>query len=125
MQERLKKALSADADLLVSIHANSIGFTTNPEDTKGTATFYKHLCFRPLSMCIVKQVMQSGLSLFGNVGSFNFTLNAPTELPNVLVETAFISNPEDEMKLLDDEFRHTLAKRIVDGIQDFLDACDE
>jgi N-acetylmuramoyl-L-alanine amidase len=69
--------------------------------------------------------MKTGLTVFGNVGSFNFTLNTPTELPNVLVETAFISNPEDEMKLLDDDFRLTLAKRITDGIQDFLEGCDE
>jgi N-acetylmuramoyl-L-alanine amidase len=74
---------------------------------------------------ILKQVLKTGLSSFGNVGSFNFALNSPTELPNVLVETAFISNPEDEMRLMDDEFRLTLAKRIADGIEDFLDSCDE
>ena len=123
--DRLKKMWSSDADLLVSIHANSVGLTTNPEDIKGTATFYKHLCYRPLSLCILKQVLKTGLASFGNVGSFNFGLNAPTELPNVLVETAFMSNPEDEMKLLDDEFQVKLARRIADGIQDFLDSCEE
>jgi N-acetylmuramoyl-L-alanine amidase len=123
--ERLKKVWSADADILVSIHANSVGLATNPEDIQGTATFYKHLCYRPLSLCVLNQVLQTGLASFGNVGSFNFGLVAPTELPNVLVETAFISHPEDEMKLLDDEFRATLAKRIADGIQDFLDLSEE
>lgn len=123
--DRIKKILSSGADILVSIHANSVGLATNPEDTKGTATFYKHLCFRPLSMCILKQVVKTGLTSFGNVGSFNFALNSPTEIPNVLVETAYISHPEDEMKLLDDDFRVNLAKRIVDGIEDFLDSCEE
>jgi N-acetylmuramoyl-L-alanine amidase len=123
--ERLKKVWSADADILVSIHANSVGLATNPEDIQGAATFYKHLCYRPLSLCVLNQVLQTGLASFGNVGSFNFGLVAPTELPNVLVETAFISHPEDEMKLLDDEFRATLAKRIADGIQDFLDLSEE
>ncbi|MEK9138068.1 MAG: N-acetylmuramoyl-L-alanine amidase, partial [Bacteroidota bacterium] len=125
MLDRLKKVAVADADILVSVHANSIGLTTNPEDTKGTATFYKHVCYRPLSLFVLSQVLKAGLTSFGNVGSFNFALNSPTELPNVLVETAFISHPEDEMKLLDDEFRLELAKRIVDGIEDFLDSCEE
>jgi N-acetylmuramoyl-L-alanine amidase len=125
MIERLKRIWSSDADILVSIHANSIGLTTNPEDTKGAATFYKHVCFRPLSLSILEQVLKTGLTSFGNVGSFNFTLNSLTELPNVLVETAFISHPEDEMKLLDDDFRSELAGRIVDGLQEFLDGCDE
>jgi N-acetylmuramoyl-L-alanine amidase len=111
--------------MLLSIHSNSIGLTTNPENTRGTATFYKHICYRPLSLAIVRQVLKTGLPLFGNVGSFNFSLNAPTELPNVLVEMAFVSNPLDEMNLTDPEFRHKIAERIVDGVEDFLDSCDD
>ncbi|HET6273031.1 MAG TPA: N-acetylmuramoyl-L-alanine amidase, partial [Bacteroidota bacterium] len=113
------------ADILISLHSNSIGLTTNPEDTKGAGTFYKYICYRPLSQFILENVLESGLSSLGNVGSFNFALNSPTEVPNVLVEMAFISNPEDEMKLMDDEFRQELAQRIVDGVEEFLDSCDE
>ncbi len=123
--DRLRTIWSSEADILVSIHANSIGLASNPADIKGTSTYYKHVCFRPLSVFILKQIIETGLTSFGNVGGFNFALNSPTELPNVLVETAFISNPEDEMKLLDEDFRHELATRIADGIEDFLDSCDE
>jgi N-acetylmuramoyl-L-alanine amidase len=125
MADRVRKVVTSGADMLISIHSNSIGLTTNPENTRGTATFYKHICYRPLSLAIVKQVLKTGLPLFGNVGSFNFSLNAPTELPNVLVEMAFVSNPLDEMSLTDPEFRHKIAERIVDGVEDFLDSCDD
>ena len=125
MLDRLKIVWSSDADILVSIHANSVGLTTNPDDVMGVSTFYKHICYRPLSLFVLKEVLKTGLASFGNVGSFNFALNSPTELPNVLVEAGFISNPGDEMKLLDDDFRVDLAKRIVDGIDDFLDSCDD
>jgi N-acetylmuramoyl-L-alanine amidase len=125
MLDRLKTVWSSDADILVSIHANSVGLTTNPDDISGVSTFYKHICYRPLSLFILQEVLKTGLASFGNVGSFNFALNSPTELPNVLVEAGFISNPGDEMKLLDDDFRADLAKRIVDGIDDFLDSCDD
>ena len=125
MADRVRKVVTSGADMLISIHSNSIGLTTNPENTRGTATFYKHICYRPLALAIVKEVLKTGLPLFGNVGSFNFSLNAPTELPNVLVEMAFVSNPSDEMNLIDPEFRHRIAERIVDGVDDFLDSCDE
>lgn len=125
MADRLRKVVTSGADILISIHSNSIGLTTNPENTRGTATFYKHICYRPLALAIVKQVLKTGLPLFGNVGSFNFSLNAPTELPNVLVEMAFVSNPLDEMNLTDPDFRHKIVERIVDGVDDFLDSCDE
>jgi N-acetylmuramoyl-L-alanine amidase len=122
---RLTRILQANADMLVSIHANSVGLTSNPLLASGASTYYKYICYRRLSQFILDDVLKTGLSSFGNVGSFNFTLNSPTELPNVLVELAFMSHPEDEMKLLDDDFRKELAGRIVDGIQDFLDWCDD
>jgi N-acetylmuramoyl-L-alanine amidase len=125
MTDRFLSAYKGGADILLSVHANSIGLTSDPAETKGAGTFYKHIGFRPLSQFILNSILMLGLDTLGNVGSFNFALNAPTELPTVLVETAFISHPEDEMKLLDDDFRRELAERIVDGIEDFLDYCDE
>ncbi len=125
MTSRLTAALSSNADLLIAIHSNSVGLTTNPENTRGVSTYYKHIGFRPLSQYILNRVLRTGLPSYGNVGSFNSLLNSPTEMPNALVELAYMSNPEDEMKLMDDEFRRDLAKAIVGGIEDFLDSCDE
>jgi N-acetylmuramoyl-L-alanine amidase len=125
MADRVRKVVTSGADMLISIHSNSIGLTTNPENTRGTATFYKHICYRPLALAIVRSLLKTGLPLFGNVGSFNFSLNAPTELPNVLVEMAFVSNPLDEMNLTDPEFRHKIAERIIDGVEEFLASCDD
>jgi N-acetylmuramoyl-L-alanine amidase len=65
-------------------------------------------------------MLQTGLGEFANVGSFNFTLNGPTDYPNCLVEVAFLSNKEDEKKILDPAFRIQVAKRIEEGIEDFL-----
>lgn len=123
--DRARRVIASGADILISLHSNSVGLTTNPEDTRGTATFYKHVCYRSLSLAVLNQVLKTGLPMYGNVGSFNFSLNSPTELPSVLLEMAFISNPEEEIKLLDPEFQQRIAERVVDGIDDFLDQCDE
>jgi N-acetylmuramoyl-L-alanine amidase len=123
--DRIAVALAGGADVLISIHSNSIGNTTDPEATKGTSTYYRHQCFRSLSQAIYLTVLETGLAPFGNVGGFNFGLNAPTDIPNVLVELAFMSNPEDEMRLLDDGFRKKLAEKIVDGVENWLDECEE
>jgi len=118
--ERLKTVLNSDADILISIHANSAGMSANPVRAAGTSTYYKHICFRPLSQFIYKRMLRLKLKPFGNIGSFNFTLNSSTEIPNVLVETAFISNPSDEMKLMSRRFRKAIARQIVHGVEDFL-----
>ena len=103
-------------DLLVSIHVNSSGSAS----VQGTSTYYRYVAFRPLSVALYEQMRQTGLKGFGNVGSFNFGLNGPTEFPNALVETAFVSNPDDEKRLTDPAFRQQMAESMVRGLSDFL-----
>ena len=50
-------------------------------------------------------------------------LNSPTEYPNALIETLFLSNPEEEMKILDEGFQYKVAEKITHGIKDFLESC--
>ena len=120
MTDRTEKILTSDARLLVSIHCNSVGFATDPERIKGTASFYRYVGFKPLANAVYVKMLELGFEQFGVVGSFNFALNAPTQLPNVLVETAFLSNPEDEIKLIDDDFQRRMAEKIVEGLEDFV-----
>jgi N-acetylmuramoyl-L-alanine amidase len=68
-------------------------------------------------------MLELGLKEYGNNGSFNFMLNSPTEYPNALIETLFLSNPEEETKILDTGFQQQMAEKIVQGIEDFLEAC--
>jgi N-acetylmuramoyl-L-alanine amidase len=105
-----------DPDLLVSIHLNSSGRDT----VQGTSTYYRYIGFRPLSQSILKRMLELKLKEFGNVGHFNFALSGPTEYPNTLVEVAFLSNPEDEKKILDPRFQKSVAKKITEGIRDWL-----
>lgn len=116
MPERIAMLRQFDPDLLVSIHLNS----ANSDTVQGTSTYYRYLGFRPLSLAIYNRMLQLGLKEFGNVGSFNFALSGPTEYPNALVEVAFLSNPEDEKKILSPKFRKAAAQKIYLGIADWL-----
>jgi N-acetylmuramoyl-L-alanine amidase len=125
MIDRTDKILNSGAELLVSIHANSTSSSADPELSKGTSAYYRHVGFQPLANILYSKMLELGLDQFGVVGSFNFTLNAPTQLPNALVETAFMSNPEDEMLLLDDNFRSRIAVQITKGLEEFVATCAE
>ena len=120
MANRTERVTTSGAKILVSVHANSIGNTSDPELTKGTSAYYRYIGFQPLANIMYGKMLELGLDQFGLVGSFNFSLNAPTQLPNALVETAFLSNPEDEMLLLDDSFRLRIASQIVKGLEVFV-----
>jgi N-acetylmuramoyl-L-alanine amidase len=116
-EDRLDYYRQANPDLLLSIHLNS---SVNPIDVKGTATYYKWAFCQPLNYCLHQRMMEAGLGDFGNNANFNFVLNQPTEFPDALIETLFLSNPEDEMHVLDEEFRHLMVNKIVLGLKDFL-----
>jgi len=119
-KERILFYRDSVPDLLVSIHLNS---SADPIRTKGTSTFYRYIGFRSLSHSIYKRMLELGLKEYGNNSSFNFMLNSPIEYPNALVETLFVSNPEDEMKILDENFQQQIAEKIVQGVKDFLESC--
>ena len=116
MSERTFMLRQFAPDLLVSIHLNS----SETDTVRGVSTYYRYIGFRPLSVAILNQMLTLGLKEYGNVGNFNFALNGPTDYPNALVEAAFLSNPEDEKKILSPKFRKAMAQKIYLGIQDWL-----
>ena len=118
-KERILFFRDSMPDLLISIHLNS---SADPIRVTGTSTFYRYIGFRNLSNSIYKRMLELGLKEQGNNSSFNFMLNSPIEYPNALVETLFLSNPEDEMKILDEGFQQQMADKIVQGIKDFLNS---
>ncbi|MDP1678195.1 MAG: N-acetylmuramoyl-L-alanine amidase [Bacteroidota bacterium] len=120
MGDRAEKILSSNATILVSIHCNSTGESSDAEQVKGTSTYYRYPGFKSLSDIMYEKMLELGLGQWGVTGNFNFSLSGPTQLPNVLVETAFLSNPEDEMKLIDPEFRKQVTTKIIEGLEEFV-----
>jgi N-acetylmuramoyl-L-alanine amidase len=86
----------------------------------GTATYYKHPFCEPLNAAIHARLLETGLKDFGNNDNFNFILNNPTEFPDAVIETLFLSNPGDEEKLLQPAFQQLLVEKIVQGLKDYM-----
>ncbi len=57
----------------------------------------------------------------GSVEQASFAVLKAPDIPSILVETAFISNPEEEAKLLDDAYQTKISRAILKGIQAYLD----
>jgi N-acetylmuramoyl-L-alanine amidase len=50
----------------------------------------------------------------------SFAVLTAHDVPSILVETAFISNPEEERKLNDDAYQDKLARAILEGIREYV-----
>lgn len=119
MNERAQMIKNEDPDFLISIHLNS----SVKDSVQGVSTYYRYIGFKPLTQYILNAMLKTGLKEFGNIGSFNFTLSGPTDYPNCLVEVAFLSNKDDEQRILDPEFHKAVATQIVEGIKEWLKSC--
>jgi N-acetylmuramoyl-L-alanine amidase len=106
------------ADLFVSIHCNA----AINADAKGTETF----CYQTggksekLAACIQNQIISSLGTVDRGVKTGNLYVLRLTDCPAVLVETAFISNIDDEKLLADDTIRDQFAAAIARGVTDYL-----
>ncbi|MBP1206716.1 N-acetylmuramoyl-L-alanine amidase [Duganella sp. 1411] len=76
----------------------------------------------------INDSLKLGKSVLGEIGGINrlhkgsveqagFAVLKAPDIPSILIETAFISNPEEEAKLLDDGYQNQLADAIVKGIR--------
>ena len=115
-KDRILWLQQQNPDFEISLHLNS----SSKETIKGVSTYYKHIGFRPLTTSILKRMLELKLDEFGNIGHFNFALNAPTDFPNCLVEIAFLSNEEDEKRIVKPSFHNQVAGKIQLGIIDWL-----
>ena len=117
MTERKQIWRESGVNIAISVHNNSGGSAL---DSPGTAVLYKHLSDRPFASFLMTRMLETGLPMFGLVGNFNFSLNAPTEFPNALIEGMFMSSLVEEEKLADPDFRRLVAEKIVAGLEDYL-----
>jgi N-acetylmuramoyl-L-alanine amidase len=115
-KDRILFMQQQDPDICISLHLNS----SSNSQTKGVSTYYKHIGFKPLTASVLKRMLELKLEEFGNVGSFNFMLNQPTDFVNCLVEIAFLSNESDERKIINPTFQDNVGKKVMAGVEDWL-----
>ncbi len=69
-----------------------------------------------LGGAVLKEIGGLGKLHKGQVEQAGFAVLKAPDIPSVLVETAFISNPDEETKLRSDEYQEKLADAVMRGI---------
>ena len=163
LRNRVKKARQAEADIFISIHADSF----HKSNVKGASVYALSLrgASSEAARWIAKKENSSdligGISLddkddliasvlldlsqtatiqdslelgsdvlsqLGKVSRLNnrkvqqagFAVLKAPDMPSILVETAFLSNPSEEKKLRSSKYQHKLAKAVFSGIRKHL-----
>ena len=118
LQARCDVANKAKADIFLSIHADAF---TNRE-VKGTTTYY-YAQGTKQSKLLADSVRTALIDAIGTVDrgtqSCNFYVVKHTDMPAILVEISFISNPDEEKMMNSETGIKKIAQGIADGIADY------
>ncbi|MEN6568296.1 MAG: N-acetylmuramoyl-L-alanine amidase [Veillonellales bacterium] len=113
LETRVAIANEAGVDIFVSIHNDA--FTSDTE--AGTTTFHYGDCESiALAGCIQKCLVEQLSTKDRGVRFASFYIIRYTNMPAVLTEVAFISNPEEELLLASMDGRSKAADSIFQGI---------
>jgi len=110
-----------DGDLLVSLHNNSIALTGDPLAARGTGVYYYYPHSREAAHAIYRRMLrvEPPPEPYGVVTADLYIPREITAMPSVLLECLFLSNPEDEMLLLDKAFVQRDMEAVAAGIADW------
>jgi len=127
LSERVDFANSAQATVMVSIHCNG----TTRSDKMGTSVYYyidqdnPAIVAQAVERERLARIMQD--SLLRQLGrpddgvrQNNFVVVRYTLMPSILIETAYLTNPGEEVLLNDPAFQDQAAQAIAQGIMEYL-----
>lgn len=120
MRNRVKIIGKADPVVTVSIHQNSY----TDSSVKGAQTFYygesvegKRLA-ETLQKSLIENLDPSNHREAKANESYYLLKKTPT--PTVIVECGFLSNPEEESKLQDEDYQDQIVEAICEGLLEYL-----
>lgn len=120
LNDRVKYTNEKGAQIFVSIHANSLPDSQNPQKYRGSSAYYYYDEAKPLTEAILNSVGRTmGVNIEG-VRQASFAVVRNTSAVSVLVETAYVINPDDNELLMSDNFREKYADAVAQGIKDYV-----
>lgn len=114
---RLLAKKENDADLIGGVNIAAVQdpyLARTLVDLKQTAAISDSL---KLAKHVLKEVGQINTLHRGRVEQAGFAVLKSPEIPSILVETAFISNPEEERRLKDEAYQDKMARALLGGIK--------
>lgn len=119
MHNRLNIINNSNADLFLSIHMNSF----SNSKSNGLHVFYARN--HPETVALAEQISEKICSLTGaeihevKTASDTLYLMKSPQPAALLIECGFISNPDEEQKLITDEYQSKIAFAIADAVFDY------
>jgi len=114
---KISNGFGRKADAIVSVHANAAGNTWNSK-VKGIEIFYRDGYKEAKKLAQdVQEYLIKGTPLFNRgLKTSNLHITREADMPGILVEGAFMDNPDEAKLLMSDAYREECAEEIARGL---------
>ncbi|WP_339319916.1 N-acetylmuramoyl-L-alanine amidase family protein [Paenibacillus sp. FSL R10-2734] len=121
LQDRVKIAEAAKANLFISVHGNSLelGYP-NREKINGSETYYSRSESLPFAQIMHKHLVAGTGFKDNGVRAKSLHVTRETSMPAVLLEAGYLTNTGNESAMYSELLQDQLAREIVAGIKEYL-----
>lgn len=117
---RVALAERVNADVFVSIHANSLA--SRSSNVNGVETFFARgsSAGRELATLVQSQIIADTRANDRGPKAAGFYVIVRTSMPAILVETGFVTNPNEAANLNNPNYQKLMAEAIAKGVDQFM-----
>jgi len=118
LYERTEASRKVNPDMFISMHANSMGETTNATNIRGISFWYRNSLSKPLADRLINDLYDiNPLTTRQKLSNqSNFYVCRPSWAPSVIVEASFVCNIDDFSWLVNPAEQERLADGMVQSI---------
>jgi N-acetylmuramoyl-L-alanine amidase len=120
LEPRVQMADNVKGDVFVSIHANSLA--TRAAEVSGIETYHSRgsTLGQQLASAVHQQIIAATGAVDRGVRGSGFYVVRNTSMPAILVETGFVTNPQEAAKLNNPAYQENIAAAIARGVDQFM-----
>lgn len=124
LENRVKHANDVDADYFIAIHLNA---DPNTEETYGIETYYSESNKKEidgsdeLAKKIQNNIIEVTKTKDRGVKKSDFMVTKFTKMPAVLIECGFLTNKNEQEKIMTQMYQEKIAQGVVDGLVEYIE----
>lgn len=119
LKERVDIANREEAVVFISMHCNALPDGADPNKNSGTSIYYYYPQAKNLADAIMQEVtMDLGVNN-DKVRQGSLAVVRNTNALSILIETAYLINPEDNANLINPEFQKQYSKSVAKAVEKY------
>lgn len=119
LYSRVQFAKEKQADILLSIHQNSLPNRKDVDKRHGVGVYYYNNQSKNLGYYILNSLVKDTKLRDDKLNFASFALTRPTDQLSVLIECGYIIKRDEAQKLANKKFQKIIAKAITKGMEEY------